>query len=1448
MKTLKRLFKGLLFLPLGLVVLAVSLLALAQTNPGRLMLAGMINEFASSPAMGVRVEGVAVGWGLNASVERLILSDEQGEWLKASKLSLQWQPAALLRGMVDVKAIGAAEIDVLRRPVPPPADEAEAPSESGSVPLFPFRIADLAIGRISLQSAVIGAPVELTLSGKAAAEAYPAAIDASLAIHRIDEVDGELSATARFRPEDETLEFSLQLREPREGLAARLLEIADLPALDLSLSGEGPLDDWKSELAVSLDGRKTVSGTARLTRNEKGRALAADLDGDVAALAPPVFDALLLGQTKFLLDAQLSEDFAPLAANLSLSTDTLDLTGQGGLNPDSRNLAATLDMTLSAGGDALIALELQQRRIMIGETKLHVELSGTQSAANWKASLSANRFSTIEAAVDRISLEASGENADLDPAALTLPYRLSLTLSNAMPADADLKALAGDVRLKSEGIVNGAQQSAAIRSAVLELASARLSLANAEVSAEAISAEGDFALSDLARFASLAKRPIAGSLSGTFSASGDPGRLSGAGKVDLTAKALQTGIAQADALLAGETKLTVEGGYSPDAGLDIGNLKLAGDGLMLSASGTSDFNKIEAAVDLALSRLERIDERLSGSIVIKASAEGPLDAARIKADIASDDLKLTGKAVEELRLSVDVVASATKPTGSIDLSGGINGKPIKGSVKLASDTKGLTADAIEIVVGANRIAGSLATASLDAPIASLTGRLTIDAPDLAEVGPLLLTELSGKLQGSIDIASEDGKPVIRTDIGGSGIATAGVSVETLTAKATVYDPLGGLRAEGTVSAGNLAAGGQVVERLSLNARNAGARTDFDLDARLKGGTGKDGIALAGFIELAGSRMNIALNRLDGQYAGLETNLGKPARLAVESGTLSIETLALSLGSGSLTVSGSAGEKLDLAANFNAVPLALANAFSPDLGLAGSASGKAKVTGSPSNPTGSWTVDLAGVGARVLRDNGIPALTVASTGSLKGQKIDQKTVVTGPSALSLTASGTASLNQPISVDVKVAGFVPVELAREKLTRSGLSARGGARIEASVSGPVTGLRFSGSVTPQDLQITELGTGMTLREFTGTIALANNGVELRQIRASLATGGTLTANGRIGLESGFPAQVEIALVDGRYMDGTTVQANLDAALDLSGPLADPARGASLSGSVTIRRADITIPDRLPGAVSPVAVTHVNAPPAVRQQTAALQADAGGSDGGAAMAPISLDVTVSAPNQIFVRGRGLDAELGGQLKLVGTTRDPQAIGGFSLIRGRIQLLSKQLTFNKGIITFTGSLMPRLDFEATTSTSTSTITIAVRGNADAPDITLSSAPELPQDEILARLLFDQSLSNLSPAQIAQLAASVATLTGGSGKGPLGRLRQSLGLDAINITDGGKSGPAVTAGKYINDNIYLGVTQGSGSDSSRVTVDIDVSKNLKLRGEVGANGETKAGIFFEREY
>ena len=61
------------------------------------------------------------------------------------------------------------------------------------------------------------------------------------------------------------------------------------------------------------------------------------------------------------------------------------------------------------------------------------------------------------------------------------------------------------------------------------------------------------------------------------------------------------------------------------------------------------------------------------------------------------------------------------------------------------------------------------------------------------------------------------------------------------------------------------------------------------------------------------------------------------------------------------------------------------------------------------------------------------------------------------------------------------------------------------------------------------------------------------------------------------------------------------------------------------------------------------------------------------------------------------------------------------------------------------------------------------------------------------------------------------------------------------------SGGGASAGRYVNENVYLGVQQ-SGTDSGSAVIDLDITKNLKARGEFGSDGNSKVGVGVEFEY
>jgi translocation and assembly module TamB len=227
-------------------------------------------------------------------------------------------------------------------------------------------------------------------------------------------------------------------------------------------------------------------------------------------------------------------------------------------------------------------------------------------------------------------------------------------------------------------------------------------------------------------------------------------------------------------------------------------------------------------------------------------------------------------------------------------------------------------------------------------------------------------------------------------------------------------------------------------------------------------------------------------------------------------------------------------------------------------------------------------------------------------------------------------------------------------------------------------------------------------------------------------------------------------------------------------------------------------------------------------------------------------LALTVSAPNRVFLRGRGVDAELGGALKISGLSTAPRVTGGFDMLRGSLALLGGQLTFTRGRVAFAGDATPELDMTAQTTAGDVTAYIAVTGPAAKPVFAFTSSPTLPQDEILSRILFQKPTGNLSPFQALQLANAAASLSGGGDA--FENLRKKLGVDSLDVGANASGGPAVGARRAINDRLGIGVKSGSRPEDNGVTLDLDITRHLRLQGGMDASGGSTAGVGAQYEY
>lgn len=457
---------------------------------------------------------------------------------------------------------------------------------------------------------------------------------------------------------------------------------------------------------------------------------------------------------------------------------------------------------------------------------------------------------------------------------------------------------------------------------------------------------------------------------------------------------------------------------------------------------------------------------------------------------------------------------------------------------------------------------------------------------------------------------------------------------------------------------------------------------------------------------------------------------------------------------------------------------------------------------------------------------------------RGKDLATSLDATGPGGTTAAISGTIfDYGQRLALNLT--GAAPLSLANSFI--SPRSVEGQAAFDLSVDGPPRLASLSGQVSFSGARASLPTLNMALDNLSG-------GADLSQGRANITvtgdagTGGQFQVTGPIQLVPGFPGNLEISLSSLGLFDPTLFQTTVSGSLSVSGELTG---GARVDGTVALGPTELRVPSGSGTIVGTLPdINHINEPAAVR----ATRSRAGLIKAlKAAPAVYPIDITITAPSRIFVRGRGLDAELGGSVRITGTTADMQPSGVFELIRGRLDVLGKRLVLTEGLIDLRGALDPYLRFVAEANSDDAVLMVILEGLASAPNVTFTSSPELPQEEVVARLLFGRDLASMSAFQAAQLVSAVATLSGRYQGGITGRLRDSLGLSDLDITTTDDGATQFTAGAYISENVYSEVSADS-EGKQEINLNLDISDSVTLKGSVNNEGNTGIGVFFEKDY
>ncbi|ESY86214.1 hypothetical protein X739_13490 [Mesorhizobium sp. LNHC220B00] len=913
------------------------------------------------------------------------------------------------------------------------------------------------------------------------------------------------------------------------------------------------------------------------------------------------------------------------------------------------------------------------------------------------------------------------------------------------------------------------------------------------------------------------------------------------GAIDLNLKANAPSSAlptAARGMLGDRAQISATLKREPNGNLHIGGLKLTSGALSADGQASLADNKVTADIRGTLSDISPLSRDAKGAIAFALSAQGPAMAPDLSLTVNSDRLSVASREITGLKLTATGKADAANPAANVQLTGNVAGQALQGSAVLATTNGKSAINGLLLSLGKNRVSGDLALDDKFVP----EGTISLDLPDIGPLAALALEKAEGDVRGTIAFSRNGAAPQVAIKAATTSITRGDLQAKAVSIDALIANYLAAPVVSGKIRADTVISGGTVISGIDVDLRRDGDWTGFSGGATVKGIPAK----AAGRVKVAGGTTTIELASGQATVQGIKAAIAQASTVSIANGTTTLDRLVLNLGGGTATVTGKVGQALDINAVLARVPMSLANGFSPGLDASGSISGTVKVTGAPANPAVAFNIDAAGVQTSQTRGAGVGAVSVSSSGTFAGNKLAFNANISDGAGLGLKGGGTVTTSGTPALSLDFNGAVPFGLLSEKLAAQGLSLSGNANVNVQVRGPAKSPVIGGTVRASGARLVDANSGLAVNDIALDVSIGNGVARINRLTGTLSTRGSLSASGTVGINpaQGFPADLSIKLADGRYTDGRVVTANLGGDLTIKGPLTS---APVIAGTVNLAKTVITVPDKLPGSLSALDVKHKNAPGPVTAQDKALRpATTSGKSGGSGLA---LDVTVNAPNQIFIQGRGVDAELGGSLKLTGPASSPQAVGTFTLQRGRLSILGKRLTFTEGTVGFSGSLVPYLNLTATTTTTGATVTIVVSGEATNPKFNFSSVPALPEDEVLAQLIFGRSMSNLSPLQIAQLAEAAGQLAGvGGSTSLLENLRSAIGVDDLDVTTDDKGGTAVSAGKYLNDRTYVTIQKGDKPGSGKATIDLNVGRGVKLRGEATDAGEAKGGIFYEKEY
>jgi translocation and assembly module TamB len=1253
---------------------------------------------------------------------------------------------------------------------------------------------------------------------------------------------GKIEVSGSYELDTGTLDFTPILRYDDVHRLAGEPGENEVVALAARLPMRGTLADLHVVPDITLNDEPWIVGEIDLALGESKDVKATLRAFPAGGLVPEAYRELLASGAGIDLDARLAEGRATFrAAHVAVGSATLD--AQGTYDTEGGVLDLTADLAVAELHD----FEGIAKQPLSGALTLNVIAKGdaVQTTAEGALAIENMTAGTVTAPSGTMAVKVVGGAFPND-----ITESLEVAVEGDFPDLALKPELARDLVVKGAATIENLHR-IAVRG--FELSDGNL-VAKADGTVDVEARTADFiAMVEVAQigdYAALMGQSWQGEATVRAEVtSGDTPGVIGAtlegklGKLD--------GLPDAWRGLAGNAAVFSGHGNYDGERISVAAFTWASKGIQADAVGHYMLAErtLEAELNGNLSDLSALSSlakrELAGATQFDLTASGVIDDIAVQGDLHGGPLEIDAFRAD----SAEIRFNATGIPSTVDMEGAASlaraGELLALNVQLVKRGSQITVGEFNASTGESGVSGS---GELDLNRKRGHGTLKASLPDLSALQTWIDVPLEGRLDLEATLEENSGRLTGTTS--GAGLVVPGASIESLDGRFDIADPFSAPGGTAMMEATAVRTGDWALDTLSVT-------TDGPADAwRIALQTAGEFKEATRFTVdskgvLSRSAGSLSLEALQLKAEEHVFALRAPTSVTWREGVLTVASFAITGDTGSMEVGGSYGSKaINLRADLLDLPLRLVELAGVDP-PAGTISGMATLRGTPVAPVLEAEVKVAGYNPDPDGENNFPGFDA----QLRANFSDGALRISGagkvPDTLLIEAS--ASLNaawslapwhlelsreQPLHGTLKGTGdlaAIPPLFAME-----GHDIRGDLDADLTLAGTPASPGLDGAVTLKEGYYENGSSSTIVNDIEATLNAEGSTLRLTEFTANDGQDGAITGEGQIAFAtgSGMPFFLALKLNGPRLVHRDDMQAEGSGEVRLEGD----ATGATITGDLSIGPAEVRLPERT--AKAPIAtVPFTVAGEAPREE----KVDTRGPYA------ITLDVDATLPGRVYFRGPGLDSEWEGNLSADGDVRNPVVRGILQVKRGRLDFLGREFDLAESTITFDGETPPApyLNILAVTEADDIVARVRIQGVQNALEITMESEPPLPRDEILARVLFGQRLSEVSPVQALTLAryapifsknATAQTVLGSSA--PASSL-----VDRFTVRGGTGVGEAsITTGKYLTDDFYLEFEQGLGSAESLVSLEWIFAPEWSLKARTTSQGDGGVGVFWKKSY